>query len=59
MVLVDKFPDRAISMEIARSAPFSMFGTVVQGALSDIQLGLNEIRCTFTDGVLKSDSSSG
>ncbi|MEM9908642.1 MAG: hypothetical protein AAF921_26890 [Cyanobacteria bacterium P01_D01_bin.44] len=35
-VLVDKFPDRAISMEIARSEPFSMFGSVVQGARSDI-----------------------
>ena len=58
-VLVGKFPDRAISMEIARSAPFSMFGSVVQGARSDIQLGLNEICCTFTDGVMKSESSSG
>ena len=57
-ILVDNFPDRAISMEIARSVLFSMFGSVVQDALSDIQLGLNEICCTFTDGVLKSESSS-
>ena len=43
MVLIDKFPDRAISMEIARSAPFSMFGSVVQGALfaTDFEAALN------------------
>ena len=32
-VLVDKFPQRAISMEIAHCAPFSMLGGLVQGAM--------------------------
>ncbi|ESA39115.1 family transcriptional regulator [Leptolyngbya sp. Heron Island J] len=32
-VLVDKLPDRAISMEIAHCAPFSMLGGLVQGAM--------------------------
>ena len=32
-LLVKKFPERAISMEIARCAPFSMLGGLVQGAM--------------------------
>ena len=32
-VLVNKFPGRAISMEIAQCAPFSMLGGLVQGAM--------------------------
>ncbi|MGD1927289.1 MAG: helix-turn-helix domain-containing protein [Leptolyngbyaceae cyanobacterium] len=42
-VLADKFPDRAVSMEIAHCAPFSMFGGLVQGALfaTDFEAALN------------------
>ncbi|MEM9156328.1 MAG: AraC family transcriptional regulator ligand-binding domain-containing protein, partial [Cyanobacteria bacterium P01_F01_bin.33] len=42
-MLADKFPDRAISIEVARSAPFSMFGGLVQGALfaTDFEAVLN------------------
>ncbi|MEM1369917.1 MAG: AraC family transcriptional regulator ligand-binding domain-containing protein [Cyanobacteria bacterium P01_H01_bin.15] len=32
-MLVEKFPDRAIAMEIAHCAPFSMLGGLVQGAM--------------------------
>ncbi|NET30552.1 MAG: AraC family transcriptional regulator [Cyanothece sp. SIO1E1] len=41
-VLVDKFPDRAISMEIAHCAPFSMLGGLVQGVLfaTDLETAL-------------------
>ena len=42
-VLADKLPDRAVSMEIAHCAPFSMFGGLVQGALfaTDFEAALN------------------
>lgn len=32
-LLVERFPERAISMDIARNAPFSMLGGLVQGAM--------------------------
>ena len=32
-LLVERFPERAISMEIAQSAPFSMLGGLVKGAM--------------------------
>lgn len=37
-VLVNKFPDRPISMEVAQCAPFSIFGGLVQGALFSTNL---------------------
>ena len=42
-MLIKKFPERAISMEIAQSAPFSMLGGVVQGAMfaTDFESALN------------------
>ena len=41
-VLVEKFPNRAISMEIARCAPFSMLGGLGQGAMfaTDFEMAL-------------------
>ena len=42
-LLVNRFPGRAISMEIARCAPFSMLGGLVQGAMfaTDIEAALS------------------
>ena len=42
-MLIKKFPDRAISMEIAQCAPFSMLGGMVQGAMfaTDVESALN------------------
>ena len=42
-VLADKFPDRSVPMEIAHCAPFSIFGSVVQGAqfATDFEAVLN------------------